>query len=500
MPTAVTGVDSLAPHRSVARIPEHHSLIGGEFGAADGDAFDVVAPAFGAPLASIRAATAADVDSAVAAASAAQGAWAAGGASARTETLLVAAASIASDADRLATLITLDNGKTRREAAADVTACVALVQSAAGWATRLKGSTLPPDGDLVRMSWREPLGVVGVIMPFNAPLMFSAMKIAPALAMGNAVVAKSPEKSPLAPVAFVDHLVDAGVPAGVINLVHGFGATGHRLVEHPDVRMISFTGSNVVGAAVGATAAGHAKRVVLELGGKSANIVYDDAPLEEAVAGSLGGIFGNAGQRCFSGSRLLLHDGIADEFLARFVAGAAGRRVGDPFAAETEMGSLITAADVERVDALVGTALDEGAALLCGANRPSGVPDGGAYYTPTVLDATGVSRLGLLRQEVFGPVVTVQRFAEVADAITMANDSEFGLAGGCWTASLDRALATARAVDTGMFWVNSYATPGGAEATLEARRGSGFGAEKGEDGALQYTTQKSLVLRQGATR
>ncbi|MDJ0361871.1 aldehyde dehydrogenase family protein [Rhodococcus sp. H29-C3] len=485
-----------AARLAAASIPPLSTVVGGEFVDGTGDAFDSVYPGTGEVIATLRCTGEEQVDAAVAAALAAQPGWDSAGAEHRAQVLETTARSIVADVDRLATLVALDNGKPLADARGDVLGCAAMIRSAAGWATRTKGTTLPDEGGLLRLTWREPVGVVGVIMPFNAPLMFSGMKVAAAIAMGNSVVAKAPEKCPLAPVAFVEHLLAAGMPAGVVNVVQGFGPVGHRLVTAPDVRMVSFTGSNHVGNIVGAAATALGKRVLLELGGKSANIVYDDAPLDAAVAGSLAGIFTNAGQRCFSGSRILVQENIADEFIAALVAGAKAIRVGDPFAPETTMAALITSADVDRVARLVAEAEEEGASVLCGGAPVAGLAPGGAYFAPTIVDATNTPMLSLLSAEAFGPVVTVQRFRTVEEAIAMANDSEFGLAGGCWTNSLDRALATAKAVDTGMFWVNAYGQKGGAEATLEARRGSGFGPEKGADGAQHYTTSKSVMIKQ----
>ena len=486
----------LATQLDTARVPASHTVIAGEFVDGTGDRFDSVYPGTGDVIAQLRCSGDEQVDAAVTAALAAQCGWAADDGVKRAEVLERAARSIVDDLERLAALVTLDNGKLLKDARADVLGCASMIRSAAGWATRTKGTTLPDEGGLLRLTWREPVGVVGAIMPFNAPIMFCGMKVAAAIAVGNSVVVKAPEKSPLAPVAFVEHLLAAGMPPGVVNVVQGFGPVGNRLVTAPGVRMVSFTGSNQVGALVGSAATALGKRVLLELGGKSANIVYDDAPFDAAVTGSLAGIFTNAGQRCFSGSRILVQDAVADRFIAALVDGANAIRVGDPFDPQAQMGALITAADVDRVAKLVATAEEEGATVLCGGAPVEGLAPGGAFFAPTIIDASTTPDLSLLGAEAFGPLVTVQRFGTPAEAVAMANDSEFGLAGGCWTTNLDRALSTAKAVDTGMFWVNAYGQKGGAEATLEARRGSGFGPEKGADGALHYTTSKSVMIKQ----
>ncbi|WP_344749690.1 aldehyde dehydrogenase family protein [Streptosporangium vulgare] len=336
---------------------------------------------------------------------------------------------------------------------------------------------------------------MAAIIPFNTTLMFAAQKAGPALAAGNAIVIKAPELSPLAAPVFARILTAAGLPDGLLQVLQGAGEVGRRLVEHPGVSMVSFTGSTSVGRQVMGSAADGVKRVLLELGGKSANIVYADANLDAALHATVGGIFRNAGQRCFSGSRLLVEDSIADAFVERVADVARSIRVGDPFAPDTQLGALISAGEAARVRAMIDTAVDQGARVLAGGGRPPGVHPDGAFVAPTVLEIpSGLPRVpDIVYDEVFGPVLTVQGFGGVEQAIALANDSPFGLVGGCWTRDLDRALTTARAVRSGYFWINSY----GALA-LDAPIGgvglSGVGRELGRVGHEAYTELKTVIV------
>ncbi len=490
----MTSIVSTDEALRIARFPEHQTVLHGEFVAGEGAGFEVVYPATGELLIEAKASSLNQVRGAVAAARTAFGAWSQTPAAERAAILNAAADAMVEDTDRLAHLVTLDNGKTLAEARLDVVASVGLVRSAAGWATRLKGETLPPGDGVFELTWREAIGVIAIFMPFNAPLMFSGMKVAAALAMGNTVVVKAPEKSPIAAVAFAEYLHFAGLPAGVVNIVQGFGDVGQELAGAGDVDMVSFTGSSKVGALVGTAAVQNFKRVVLELGGKSANIIYDDAPFDNAVEASLGAIFRNAGQRCFSGSRILVQEGIADRFMEALVRRTGELVVGDPFDPNTNLGSLIAEEDVKRVRGLVSRAQEQGGRLLCGGDAPAGAPAHSGFFLPTIIDVGDRRDLEILQEEVFGPVVTVQRFKDLDDAVGIANDSRYGLAGGCWTTNVATAMATARRVNAGYFWINAYGSSAGPESSIGGRRKSGFGLEKGQAGALEYTVQKSVVI------
>lgn len=477
---------------TVADIPRHHTFLNGQLVAGGGAPMSDAHPGDGSVLATVEETAPETTQEAVARAAAAQPAWAHTSPHERARVLRAAADLVAADAERLVHLVALDNGKTLAEARGDVFVAAAHLRSAAAWAPTLEGATLPADGSTLRMTFREPVGVVGAIIPFNAPLMFAAQKAGPALAAGNAIVLKAPEQSPLAPPLLGEILTRAGLPDGLLQVVQGGGAVGHAIVTHPAVTMVSFTGSTDVGRQVMRDAADGMKRVLLELGGKSANIVYADADLDAAVHASVGGIFRNAGQRCFSGSRLLVEESVADEVIARVVAIADGIRVGDPLDQKSQLGCVISTRQEQRVHAMVTTAVEQGAKLLTGGHRPDGVPDKGAYYRPTVL-AVETGTPDIVRDEVFGPVLTVQRFTTTEQAVAMANDSPFGLVGGCWTRDLYRALHTARSVRTGYFWINSY----GALA-LDAPIGgfglSGIGRELGRIGHEAYTELKTVIV------
>ncbi len=482
-----------------ARLPRVHTLIDGMFVDGGGQIFTDVFPATGTQIAEVRSSSPGQVSDAVSAARQAFPAWADSSATTRAAILDRAADTMLRDMDRLTALVTLDNGKTSPEASFDVVSSTSLTKSAAGWASRMRGSTLPLGDGYVEMTWREPVGVVAIFMPFNAPLMFCAMKIAAAIAMGNTVVVKSPEKSPLAAIAFAEYLVEAGLPNGVVNIVQGSADVGTALVSSPEVDMVSFTGSSTVGARVGSDSVAGLKRVLLELGGKSANIIFDDAPFDSAVEGSVGAIFRNSGQRCFSGSRILVQENIADRFIESLVAKTRSLRVGDPFDPNSDIGSLITAQDVSRVRSIVRDAEEAGAKVLCGGDSPTGATPESGYFLPTVIDVGDLTDLAILREETFGPVVTVQRFTDTNHAIDIANTSEYGLAGGCWTSDLAKALTVARRIETGYFWINSYAGAAGPESTIGGRKSSGFGTEKGEDGMLAYTAIKTVIMSESST-
>ncbi|GAA0440571.1 aldehyde dehydrogenase [Acrocarpospora corrugata] len=483
---------NLTAHLATAALPAAHSHLSGTLCQGGGREFVTSHPGDGTPLATVQEATPEFVDAAVREAAGAQPAWAATAPHQRARVLRAAADLLEAQAVRLAHLITLDNGKTLAEAYGEVAVAAAHLRAAAGWAATLEGSTLPMDGGTLRMVFREPVGVVAAIIPFNSPLVFAAQKVGPALAAGNAVLLKSPELSPLAAPVFAGLLTDAGLPAGLLQVLQGTGEVGRRLAGHPAVTMVSFTGSTAVGRQVMRSAANDMKRVLLELGGKSANIVYADADLDAALHATVGGIFRNAGQRCFSGSRLLVEEPIAAEFTARVVELARSIRVGPPFDPDSRLGTLISAAEAERVHVMVEEAVAQGARVLAGGDRPPGLHPDGAYYAPTVLEIAERPP-DIVYQEVFGPVLTVQRFSGAAEAVALANDSPFGLVGGCWTRDLDRALTTARQVRSGYFWINSY----GALA-LDAPIGgvglSGVGRELGRIGHEAYTETKTVLI------
>jgi acyl-CoA reductase-like NAD-dependent aldehyde dehydrogenase len=350
---------------------------------------------------------------------------------------------------------------------------------------RLLGKTIPVAGG-IDMTFREPLGVVGLIVPWNFPLMIASWKVAPALAAGNTVVLKPAELTPLSAMELERIALEAGLPEGVLGVVAGPGSVcGARLVEHPDVAKIAFTGSTEVGRGIAEGAAGTIKRVTLELGGKSANVVFADADLEAAAEAAPPAVFGNAGQDCCARSRILVERAALDDFLAAMEPAVKGLRVGDPLEEETQMGPLISAGQREAVASFV----PDGAPV---AFR-GGAPDGPGYWFPPTVLAPTTNDDRAAREEIFGPVACVIPFADEAEAIALANDTIYGLSGSIWTRDGARALRVARAIETGVISINSntsvrVATPFG------GFKQSGFGRELGPDALDHYTEVKNVYL------
>src|SRR5438105_14351587 len=340
---------------------------------------------------------------------------------------------------------------------------------------------------------KEPVGVVAAIVPWNAPLSLTIWKLAPALAAGNAIVIKPSELAPLVPARLLELVAKAGVPRGVVNLVQGTGAeTGQALIEHPGVDKIAFTGGTETGRHVAATAGKHLKRVSLELGGKSANVVFADADLEAAAYQACWACFLYSGQQCIAGSRLLVERSIEDEFSGRVAAAAGSFAVGDPMQPETQVGPLISERQLERVLGFVEDARSM-ATVAVGGERPGGDLAAGYFVQPTVV--TGVRNdMRLAREEVFGPVLSVIPFEDADDAVRVANDTPYGLAGGVWTTDVNKAHRVARAIRAGTVWVNSWhglnpATPFG------GYKASGLGREGGKEVLAEYTETKNVYVQ-----
>jgi betaine-aldehyde dehydrogenase len=340
---------------------------------------------------------------------------------------------------------------------------------------------------------REPLGVVGQIVPWNFPVMFTSWKMGPALAAGNTVVLKPAELTPLSALRVAELVAEVGFPPGVVNVVPGYGPTaGQRILDHPDIAKVSFTGSTVVGRAVVAASAATLKRVHLELGGKGANIVFPDADLAAAVGGAAFGIFHNQGQACIAGARLIVHEAVAQEFLDRFVALAESIRLGDPKDPATEMGPLTSPEHRDRVLSYVKVALDAGGRLLTGGAAPDDPAlAAGCYVRPTAVAAEPGDRVAA--EEVFGPFLTVHTFADDEQAVRIANGVDYGLGGGLWTRDLARAHRVARDLRAGMVWVNAYkrVNPGSPFGGFGA---SGYGREMGFEAMHEYTEAKAVWI------
>ncbi len=447
------------------------------------DTLEVIEPATEAVLDTVPRAGTAEVDEAVARARGAYPAWRALSPAARSEHLRALVAVLDSHRDELALLEARNAGKPIGDARGEMGMVVETFRYYSGAPERLLGDTIPVGGGQA-FTVREPLGVVGLIVPWNFPLTISAWKLAPALAAGNTAVLKPAELTPLTALRFAELCAQAGLPDGVVNVVVGPGRTcGQRLVEHPDVAKIAFTGSTEVGRSIAAAAAQTIKRVTLELGGKSANVIFADADLERAAAAVPGGAFGNAGQDCCARSRILVQESVLDRFMGLLETSIKAIRVGDPLDDDTEMGPLISAGQRESV----GSFLEDDVNVAFRGSAPDGP---GYWFAPTVL-APVEREDRVAREEVFGPIVSVMSFRDEEDAVALANDTIYGLSGSIWTNDGARALRVARAIDSGVLSINSnnsvrVATPFG------GFKQSGYGRELGPHALDAYTEVKSI--------
>lgn len=399
--------------------------------------------------------------------------------------------------DELAKLQMLENGKVWRECQVQVKSAAATFRYYAAVCETTGSEVTPSRGDYLSMSVYEPYGVVAAITPWNSPMTMEAQKVAPALAAGNAVVLKPSEITPSTALVLAEIASQAGLPAGILNVLPGTGAlVGAALVEHPKVRMVSFTGGTESGRRIAETAARKLMPVALELGGKSPHIVFNDAPVDAAVAALAGGIFEGSGQSCVAGSRAFVQRGIYEELVAKLVATARALKVDLPDAAGAEMGPLATFAHRDKVASMVDTARLAGADILVGGQRPDASHlAAGAYYLPTVV-AGITNQAAIAQQEIFGPVLCVIPFDDEADLIAQANDTAFGLASGVWTRDYQRAWRVARALEAGTVWINTYkqlsiATPFG------GFKDSGIGREKGINGMRLYQQPKGVYFGMG---
>jgi betaine-aldehyde dehydrogenase len=443
----------------------------------------VLEPATESVLAEVARGGAAEVDEAVAAARAALPAWRALAPGARAAILHSLADSLDAHREELALLEARNAGKAIADARGEMGMVVDTFRYYAGAPERLLGETIPVASGLA-LTVRESLGVVGLIVPWNFPLVIAAWKLAPALAAGNTVVLKPAELTPLSALRFAELALDAGLPAGVLNVVVGPGATcGRHLVAHPDVAKIAFTGSTEVGRSIAQGAAATIKRVTLELGGKSANIVFADADIEAAAAAAPGAVFANAGQDCCARSRILVQDTALERFLEHLEVAVKALRVGDPLDEATQMGPLISAAQRETVASF----LDDGVSVAFRGDAPDGP---GFWFAPTVLEPVKPTDR-VAREEVFGPIAAVISFRDEAEAIALANDTIYGLSGSIWTRDGARALRVARAVETGVLSINSnssvrVSTPFG------GFKQSGYGRELGPHATDAYSEVKTI--------
>jgi aldehyde dehydrogenase (NAD+) len=463
---------------------------------ASGRTFDVLNPATGMVLATAERGDAADIDRAVKAARAAYeaGPWRKVKPSERSKMLWRIAELIDKNRDELGRLESLNNGKTLKEAQrGDMRASAEIFYYYSGWARHYHGETLPVDGPFFAYTLREPLGVVGMITPWNYPLMLAAWKVAPALATGNTCVIKPSELTPLTTLRLAELCQEAGVPDGVVNVVTGYGSeAGQALGLHPDVDKIAFTGSiRTARALLKAAGESNLKRLTLELGGKSPNIVFPDADLDTAVPAAFWAIYANKGEICSAGSRLLLHQEIHDTFLDRLVDKAKKMKVGDPLDPSTEMGAQISQAQLDRILGYIESGKQEGARLLCGGERDTeGAKAKGLFIRPTVFDGVGPN-MRIAQEEIFGPVLAAMKFQDDAEAVSIANGTIYGLASAVWTKDIRRAHRLAREMKAGVVWVNAYnAFDSG--APFGGFKQSGFGREQGMHALESYTQVKTV--------
>jgi betaine-aldehyde dehydrogenase len=468
-------------------------FINGKFvPAEDGATLPVLNPHDNSVIANVAMAGKADIDKAVAAAKKAFPKWARMAAMDRGRLLLKLADAIEANADELARLESIDTGHPLRDTRnLDVPRTAVTFRYFGGMADKLEGTVIPVEAGFLNYMLREPVGVVGQVVPWNFPLMFTSWKMAPALAAGNCVVMKPAELTPLATLRIAELMAEVGFPEGVVNIVPGLGhVAGQYLAEHEDVAKIAFTGSTATGRRIVQASAGNLKKVQLELGGKGANIVFGDANVQAAVNGSAFAIFHNQGQACIAGSRLVLHKSIADEFTERFARLAASIKIGDPLDPTTELGPLTSLQHRDRVLSYVDVALSEGGKVVLGGRVPSDPSlANGCYVEPTIVQARPTDRVS--QEEVFGPFVAVTTFETDEEALAIANGTEYGLGGGLWTNDLTRAHQIAREMKSGMVWINCYkrvspASPFGGVGK------SGYGREMGFEVMREYTQAKSV--------
>jgi aldehyde dehydrogenase (NAD+) len=468
-------------------------FINGEFvDAAAGGRIAVLNPYDNSRICETAEARAEDVDAAVDAATKAQTSWRRFDPSQRGRLLLKLADAIEANGEELVQLESRDTGHPVRDARKlDLPRTAACFRYFGGMADKFEGFLPSVYPGYVNYVTREPVGVVGQIVPWNFPLMFTSWKMAPALAAGNAIVIKPAELTPLSTLRIAELMHEVGFPAGVVNVVPGYGHTaGARLAEHPDVKKIAFTGSTPTGRRIVQASASNLKKVQLELGGKGPNIVFADASIPSAVAGSAWAIFHNQGQACIAGSRLILHEKIADEFLERFIALAKSIRLGNPLDEETEMGPLTSKQHQERVLHFVKVARDEGGEILLGGKAPEREDlVKGCFVEPTVVRAKVTDTVN--QEEVFGPFVTVTTFSDDDEALALANGVKYGLGSGLWTSNLARAHGMAREINAGMVWINCYKVvhPGSPFGGVGE---SGYGREMGFEAMREYTQPKSV--------
>ncbi len=468
-------------------------FINGEWtNSSDGATFDTYNPATGETIAKVAHATKEDVDRAVKSARKAleKGAWGKMDACDRGKLMFKLADLIEANSEELARLEALNCGKTITDSRGDVGGMLNGLRYYAGWADKIEGKTVPVRGSFLSYTLRQPVGVVGQIIPWNFPLLMAAWKWGPALACGNTIVMKAAEQTPLSVLRVCELVQEAGFPPGVINLLNGMGeTTGDAMVVHPDIDKIAFTGHVDTAKLITKRAADTLKRTTFELGGKSPNVIFADCDMEQAVAGAFHAIYFHGGQCCTAGSRLFIEEKIKDEFVSRLAEKAKGRRVGNQLDEKTEQGPQVSQEQMDKILGYCELGQKQGAKLVAGGKR---VGDKGFFVEPTIFDNV-TDDMAIAKDEIFGPVVSVLSFKDADDMIERANTTQYGLAAAVWTKNIDKAHWYAKNVKAGTVWVNCYhivdvTTPFG------GFKMSGQGRENGEAALEHYTESKTVTI------
>jgi len=467
--------------------------------ASDRQTFDVYDPSSGDVLASVAKATTADVDHAVAAAHAAleSKAWGGMAPAERGRIMFRVAAALRDRLDELATLKSRDNGKPLRQARTDVQVAARYFEFFAGIADKIMGNTIPLGPGFLDYTIREPIGVSAQIVPWNYPIQIGARGVAPALAAGCAVVLKPSSEAPMTALRLGEIGLECGLPPGVLNVVPGTGAeAGTALASHPDINQLTFTGSVDVGIQVARMAAQNVVPVVMELGGKSPNVVFGDADLDLAAQGVANAIFQNAGQTCSAGSRLLVERSAHDGFVTRLAQRAKTMRLG-PGVSDPDMGPIISKRQLETIERYVTIGKDEGAGIAAGGQRPADPSLGrGFFFEPTLLDHVSPD-MRVAQEEIFGPVLAILTFDDVEEAAALANRTQYGLVAGIWTRDINKAMALSSAIKSGQVFINTYGAGGGVELPFGGYKKSGYGREKSLESLASYTQVKNVCIKWG---
>src|SRR5262245_34836745 len=465
--------------------------------ASDGQQFDVFDPSTGGVLATVAKATKADVDRAVKAAHAAleSKAWGGMAPAERGRIMIRIAQTLRERAEELATLESRDNGKPLRQARTDVQVAARYFEFFAGIADKIMGNTIPLGPSFLDYTVREPIGVSAQIVPWNYPIQIGGRGVAPALAAGCAVVLKPSSEAPMTALRLGEIGLACGLPPGVLNVIPGTGSeAGTALASHPDINQLTFTGSVDVGVQVAKMAAENVVPVVMELGGKSPNIVFADADFDLAAAGVSNAIFQNAGQTCSAGSRLLVERKAHSAFVAKLTERAKSMLVG-PGVSDPDMGPIISKRQLETIEKYVQVGAGEGAKVAAGGSRPTDPSLGkGFYFQPTLLDSVGPD-MRVAQEEIFGPVLAIIPFDDLEEAATIANRSQYGLVSGIWTRDINKAMSLSSRIKTGQVYINTYGAGGGVELPFGGYKKSGYGREKGLDSLASYTQIKNVCIK-----